>query len=171
MGVDTETGNTMTVLVGGPEKNSQFNWGQKVKKVVAGMAVSVVLLLPGCEFKTAGIDLAAVEFMPRDVAIAYVKKNLKPWPDGNGLDPCVMADDGVFMDGNFHAYADTRLIIERYTTADRYDIRGLENTWVIPDFCSYYKGDDGTGLLLAEIEKIDRIGTAFTTLGSNVPSH
>ena len=139
-------------------------------KKLAG-ATMLLTGLAGCEFKTAGIDQTAVEFMPPDVAIAYVKNALKPWATGNGYDPCVITDDGVMMDGDFHAFADTRLIIERETIPDRYDIRVLENTWVIPDFCSYYKGDDGTGSLAAEVEKIDRIGTAFTALGSNVPSH
>ncbi|OSQ39821.1 hypothetical protein [Thalassospira mesophila] len=125
------------------------------------------LALAGCEFKDAMVDRTAVEFMPVDVALTFLNNNARPWTQG--YDPCVLTENGVVIDGDLYPYAQMRLIIERNTLGDFYDLRVIENTLIIPDVCSYYKGQDDTGLTENEIRKVDRIGTAFAALGVDVP--
>jgi hypothetical protein len=138
-----------------------------MKKRFLGMGCLAAFMLAGCEFKDATIDRTAVDFMPADVALTFLNNNARPWTDG--YDPCVLTEHGVVIDGDLYPYAKMHLIIERNAIGDFYDLRVIENTLIIPEYCSYYKGPDDTGTTEAEIRKIDRIGTAFAALGVVVP--
>ncbi|AUG52155.1 hypothetical protein [Thalassospira marina] len=137
-----------------------------MKKYLAGLAA--LIMLAGCEYKDAVVDTSVVDLMPPDIALKYLNDNFQPWT--SGYDDCVLRESGVIMGSNSHSYKDLRLIIERSTIGDYYDLRLIEKTLIIPDFCSYYKGNDDTGLQPAEQRKIDRIATAFASLGVQVPA-
>lgn len=102
--------------------------------------------------------------MPKDVALSFVKANFNPGAS-HTYDPCVIGDTGVSMDGEFFPYDKLKLVIQIIPLHERYDVKLFNDAALFPDICSYYFGEAGSTSDPANVEKVDRVATAFKSLG------